>query len=76
VLAALALQAKVERLPYRVLTPTAIERVSTHHLEQQMRPAAGRVHLFARRLKAGAHDLAAQRAAFADAKAALRRLGE
>src|SRR5690348_4939560 len=41
-----------------------------------MRAPARRVPFLARRLKAGTHDLSAERAAFADAEASLGRVGE
>ena len=75
-LAALACQAQVERFAH--LLACASRRSITspwHHLEQQVRAAAGGVHLLARRLVARAHRLpAVVSAAFADPDAALGRL--
>ena len=70
-LAPLALQAEVERLAHALLAPALIEGIAAHHLEQEVRAAAGRMHFLARRLEARAHRLPAEAAAFADPKAAL-----
>src|SRR5438067_499268 len=86
VLAACAGQAEVERLLDRAALPAVLERSAMHHLEQQVRAAARRVLLLARRQVARAHDavLGVMPAAFADpdtaycgpVPAALRREGE
>src|SRR5205085_6748274 len=71
VLAALAGEAEIERLLDRIALPSVLERPALHHLEQQVRAAARRVLLFARRQVARAHDtiLGVMPAAFADADA-------
>src|SRR5205814_2288356 len=86
VLAALAGEAEVERFLDRIALPAILERSAMHHLEQEMRAAARRMLLLARRDVARAHDtvLGLVPAAFADpdaahrsaVPAALRREGE
>src|SRR5947207_11597947 len=72
VLAAFAGKAEVERLLDRAALPAVLERSAMHHLEQQVRAAARRVLLLARRQVARAHDavLGVMPAAFADPDAA------
>ena len=81
-LAALAGQAQVERVLDRVAAPAVGDRgvaVAVEHLEQQPRPAPGRVLFLQGDLVRGAHDRAAVVvvvAALADAHAAVGGLGE
>src|SRR5207237_3816449 len=74
VLAALAGEAEIERLLDRVALPAVLQWPAMHHLEQQVRAAARRMLLLARRDIAWAHDtiFGVMPAAFADPDAAQR----
>ena len=66
-LASLARQAEVERLADRLALPALLHRVALEHLEEQVRPAAGRVHLLLGDHVARAHRPVLLLAALADA---------
>src|SRR3954471_18069624 len=64
-LASLAREAEIERLLHCLALPSVLERRAFEHLEQQVRPASRRVHLFPGRAIARTHGAAALLAALA-----------
>ncbi len=55
--AAFACQTKVERFLDMFIAPSIADHVAMHHLPEQVGPAAGRVHFFARDHVAWAHSV-------------------
>src|SRR5690242_14978963 len=53
------------------IAPSALDRITTHHFEQQMGTATGRMHFVARRLEAWAHRAAIEATALAHSEASL-----